>query len=158
MFSGPLERPPRSALCFRREGHGQDGAASAGLSAHQGEPGFAGAAGCSAPRRPARERLRGARDLRPGLRSAGQPTLSHPAPRPDPEAAIFPRPPHRPQTPRVRAPPSPHASPAPGTPRGLRKPPDPGSAPPVLTALSPQLGRYSALFLGVVYGAKRYGE
>ena len=29
---------------------------------------------------------------------------------------------------------------------------------PPLTALSPQLGRYSALFLGVAYGAKRYSE
>ncbi|XP_059945656.1 ATP synthase subunit e, mitochondrial isoform X1 [Mesoplodon densirostris] len=35
MFSGPLQRPSRSALCFRYGGHGQDGSAGAGLSAHQ---------------------------------------------------------------------------------------------------------------------------
>lgn len=46
------------------------------------------------------------------------------------------------------------------TPATLRaaKLPGPWSRPPPLTALSPQLGRYSALFLGVAYGAKRYSE
>ncbi|XP_039694324.1 ATP synthase F(0) complex subunit e, mitochondrial isoform X1 [Pteropus medius] len=54
----PTPRPvtshaPESArMLFRCEGHGQDGAAGAGLSAHQGEPGFAAAARCSAPRSP----------------------------------------------------------------------------------------------------------
>jgi len=32
----------------------------------------------------------------------------------------------------------------------------PGPSPPPLTAFSTQLGRYSALFLGVACGAKRY--
>lgn len=46
------------------------------------------------------------------------------------------------------------------TPATLRaaKLPGPSSRPAPLTTLSPQLGRYSALFLGVAYGAKRYSE
>ncbi|XP_027952549.1 basic proline-rich protein-like, partial [Eumetopias jubatus] len=54
----------------------------------------------------------------------------------------------RPPTSRAGDPPRPRA---PGTP-----PPTPHPAAPPLTVFCPQLGRYSALFLGVAYGAKRY--
>lgn len=88
--------------------------------------------------------------LRVGARAC-DPGSPRPPPRaPVPARAVLSLIPH-PQEP-------PPASPAPLRPCALRGSPDPGPAPPPLTALSPQLGRYSALFLGVAYGAKRYSE
>lgn len=134
-FPGPCSVLLR--LCFRREGDGQDGAAGAGLPAHQGEPGFAAVAGCSAPR----ARPQGARDLRPrGCDPPPTPTPCAPetsALRPRPRGLGIPSRDPRPVRPR---------------PRGL------GTLAPPLTVFSPQLGRYSALFLGMAYGAKRYSE
>lgn len=83
-------------MLFRCEGHGQDGAAGAGLSAHQGEPGFAAAVRCSAPRSPPRMRRHGARDPRP--ESARGPAGATPLPSPGAPSPLF-RPPH-PSTPR----------------------------------------------------------
>ena len=100
-----LWRPLRYELCFRREGHGQDGSADAGLSAHQGEPGSAAAAADRLCVGKARERLGGARGPGPA-----PPTLSTPGP--DPEAATPPSGPHAASV--IPAPPTPLS--APGTP------------------------------------------
>lgn len=172
-FTRPQLARPCSVLrglCFRREGYGQDGAACASLPAHQGELGFAAVTGCSAPR----ARPQGTRDPRPrgcdpslplpsppGPARAGNPTPGTRAPgtlslRPDLLGLELASPPPYARSPRSRGP-----RPAP-RPRGLGTPLPgtraPGAPAPPLTNFSPQLGRYSALFLGMAYGAKRYSE
>ncbi|KAK2115144.1 hypothetical protein P7K49_005770 [Saguinus oedipus] len=115
-------------LCFRCEGQGQDGAAGAGLSAHQGDSGFAAAVQC----------------LGPLVSLPAAPTLD-PLPSHDPRLAT--RPPPLPRSlPRDPAP-SPPATPAPRA-----------RCPAASDRPLSQLGRYSFLFLGMAYGATRYSE